>query len=313
MEDDDVTGHELACGDAHLDPGSDRVPDRRRHLAQGLERAFSAVLLDESEKDREQNDHGDHRGLEDVPSNPETSVATSRMTTRTFLNWDARACHGELRANACNSFGPWTASRRRASAAPRPASASPDLSEHRQRPGSASTRLAGALVRRQAWMPRNSNRSTCAPHGPGPAGRLLTPIGLVRRQRRAGVTQQRPRASRRRSDRRGVETLVDSWLANDEHGDTRTTQQAFGFAAAQQTRHPVAAMRSQHHQIGADPMGFLEGYFGECSPARIDQQGFDRLSVAAAIRVRLVQHPLSQRPQALEQQLHPPCRNCSPT
>lgn len=69
-EHDGVTGHELACRDAHLDPVADGMPDRRCHFAQGLERAFGAELLDEAEKDREQDDHGDHHGLERVPEQP---------------------------------------------------------------------------------------------------------------------------------------------------------------------------------------------------------------------------------------------------
>ena len=62
-----VARHKLLGGDVDLVPVSHDGRSRRRHPAQGLDRALGPVLLDESEHGREQDDRGDHDRLDGVP------------------------------------------------------------------------------------------------------------------------------------------------------------------------------------------------------------------------------------------------------
>ena len=151
-EHDGVTGHELACRDAHLDPVADGMPDRRCHFAQGLERALGAELLDDAEKDRDQDDHGDHHGLERVPEQPRNEGCDDQDEHQDVLELGREgAPRGALRER---------------------------LQLVRPMDGQPAARLLGtqaivlcrALVRRPAWLSRYSNRSPCATCGPGRPG-----------------------------------------------------------------------------------------------------------------------------------------------
>ncbi len=131
----------------------------RRHLAQRLDGALGAVLLDEAEQHREQHDHGDDDGLDRVPEHRRERRRDQQDDDEDVLELVEQEAPRRCRWAASSSLGPNSVSRRAASSAVSPVSRDvPSLRRPRRVRGRARGSEAEARV-----PPEPRHESTCPP------------------------------------------------------------------------------------------------------------------------------------------------------